>query len=165
MYTIDCKGCDKKYIGETKRKLKVRVKEHRSEAEKVSETTVYTRDRKRQSQSEMWGSALTDHAVKENHVIDWESVKIVEKEREDLARGIKEAIYIRKLPNLNRDEGDTIYPIYMTTSLGQPHTPRGGGRAKTTEVGTVLSPPCSNPSAAVLCHNSPEEVTWLVMKI
>ena len=49
--------------------------------------------------------------------------------------------------------------------LGQPHTPRGGGRAKTTEVGTVLSPPCSNPSAAVLCHNSPEEVTWLVMKI
>ena len=53
----------------------------------------------------MWGSALTDHAVKENHIIDWESAKIVEKEREDLARGIKEATYIRKLPNLNRDEG------------------------------------------------------------
>ena len=45
------------------------------------------------------------------------------------------------------------------------HQPRGGERAKTREVGTVLSPPCSNPSAAVLCHNSPEEVTWLVMKI
>ena len=83
----------------------LRVKEHRSEAEKVSKSTVYTRDRKRQSQSEMWGSALTDQAVKENHVIDWESAKIVEKEREDLARGIKEAIYIRKLSNLNRDEG------------------------------------------------------------
>ena len=53
----------------------------------------------------MWGSALTDHAVKENLVIDWESATIVEKEREDLARDIKEAIYIRKLPNLNRDEG------------------------------------------------------------
>ena len=105
VYTIDCKGCDKKYVGETKRKLKVRVKEYRSEAEKVSKSTVYTRDRKRQSQSEMWGSALTDHAAKENHVIDWESAKIVEKEREDLARGIKQAIYIRKLPNLNRDEG------------------------------------------------------------
>ena len=61
--------------------------------------------------------------------------------------------------------GDTIYPIYRTTSLGHPHTPRGGLRAKTTEVGTVLSLPCSNPSAAVLCHNSPEEVIWLVMKI
>ena len=81
------------------------VKEHRSEAEKVSEATVYTRDRKRQSQSEMWDSALTDHSVTENHVIDWESAKIVEKEIEYLARGIKEVIYIQKLPNLNRDEG------------------------------------------------------------
>ncbi len=105
VYTIDCKGCDKKYVGETKRKLKVRVKEHQTETEKVSKRVVYTRDQKRQSQSEMWGSALTDHSVKENHIIDWESAKIIEKEREDLARGIKEAIYIRKLPNLNRDEG------------------------------------------------------------
>ena len=43
--------------------------------------------------------------MKENHVINWESARIVEKERDDLARDIKEAIYIRKLPNLNRDEG------------------------------------------------------------
>ena len=28
VYTIDCAGCSKKYVGETKRKLKVRVKEH-----------------------------------------------------------------------------------------------------------------------------------------
>ena len=61
--TTDCKGCDKKSTGEMKRKLKVRAKEHQSEAEKVSEAVVYTRDRKRQSQSEMWGSALTDHAA------------------------------------------------------------------------------------------------------
>ena len=105
VYTIDCTGCKKKYVGETKRKLKVRVKEHRDEREKVSQGAVYTRDRKRQSQSEMWGSALTDHAVKENHIIDWESAKIVDKEREFRARGIKEAIHIRKVPNLNRDEG------------------------------------------------------------
>ena len=26
--------------------------------------------------------------------------------------------------------------------------------SKTTEVGTVLSPPCSNPSAAVLCYDN-----------
>ena len=39
------------------------------------------------------------------HVIDWESAKTVEKEREDLAQGIKEVIYIQKLPNSNRDEG------------------------------------------------------------
>ena len=77
----------------------MRVKEHRTETERVSQGAVYTRDRKRQSQSEMWCSALTDHAVKDNHVIDWESAKIIDKEREDHARGIKEAIPIRKIPN------------------------------------------------------------------
>ena len=120
VYTIDCKGCDKKYVGETKRKLKVRVKEHQTETEKVSKAVVYTRDRKRQSQSEMWGSALTDHSVKENHVINWESARIVEKERDDLARGIKEAIYIRKLPNLNRDEGRYHLSHLYDNLLGAP---------------------------------------------
>ena len=105
VYTIGCAGCPKKYVGETKRKLKVRVKEHRTEAEKVTNGTRYTRDRKRQSQTEMWGSAITDHTMKENHVIDWDSAKIVERERDDQARGVKDAVYIRILPNMNRDEG------------------------------------------------------------
>ena len=105
VYTIDCAGCPKKYVGETKRKLKVRVKEHRTETEKVNNGTRYTRDRRRQSETEMWGSAITDHAMKENHVIDWDSAKIVERERDDQARGVKEAVYIRILPNMNRDEG------------------------------------------------------------
>ena len=89
-------------MGETKIKLKVRVKEHRTEAEKVTNGMRYTRDRKRQSQTEMWGSAITDHTMKENHVTDWDSAKIVERERDDQ---VKEAVYIRILPNMNRDEG------------------------------------------------------------
>ena len=47
-----------------------------------------------QSETEMWGSAITDHTMKENHAIDWDSAKIVERERDDQARGIKEAEYI-----------------------------------------------------------------------
>ena len=43
--------------------------------------------------------------MKENHDNDWDSAKIVERERDDQARGIKEAVYIRILPNMNRDEG------------------------------------------------------------
>ena len=73
VYTVDRKGCDKKYVGETKRKLKVPVKEHQTETEKVSKTVMHTIDRKRQSQSEMWDSGVTDHSVKENHVTDRES--------------------------------------------------------------------------------------------
>ena len=46
----------------------------------------------------------------------------------------------------------------------------GGDSTVPTSVVFALPPPlgvcgCSNPSAAVLCHNSPEDVTWLVMKI
>ena len=45
VYTIDCARCPKKYVGETKRKLKVRVKEHGTEIEEVN-NRIY---RKRQS--------------------------------------------------------------------------------------------------------------------
>ena len=48
-----------------------------------------------------------------------------------------------------------IYPICTITSLGWSHAKSGGEGAKTTEVGTLPSPPCSNPSAAVLSHNKP----------
>ena len=75
VYTIDCAGCPKKYVGETKRKLKVRVKEHRTETEKVIGTRDI-RDRKRQSETEMWGSAITDNAMKENHIIDWTVLRL-----------------------------------------------------------------------------------------
>ena len=61
------------------------------------------RDKKKLSQTEMWRSAITDHAMQENHLIDWESARIIEKERDDKARGIKEAVHIRILPNMNRD--------------------------------------------------------------
>ena len=64
-----------------------RVKEHRTETEKVNNGTRYTRDRRRQSETEMWGSAITDYAMKENHVIDWDSAKIVEREREMIKPG------------------------------------------------------------------------------
>ena len=59
----------------------------------------------KQSETEMWGSAITDHAMKENHVIDWDSAKIVERERDDQARGVNKAVHIQILPNMNRDEG------------------------------------------------------------
>ena len=76
-------------MGETKRKLNVRVKEHRIETEKVNNRARYTRNRKRQSETEMWGSAITDHTMKENHAVDWDSAKIVERERETKLGALK----------------------------------------------------------------------------
>jgi len=41
-------------------------------------------------------SAITDHVTRENHVIDWDHVKVIGHESDRKSRWIKEAISIRK---------------------------------------------------------------------
>ena len=46
------------------------------------------------------------HAVEENHVIDWDKAKVVDREAQRQTRWIKEALWIRKTPTcMNRDAG------------------------------------------------------------
>ena len=49
---------------------------------------------------------MTNHVRQLNHVIDWDSARIVAKEADWKMRGTKEAITIRReKENMNRDEG------------------------------------------------------------
>jgi len=51
-------------------------------------------------------SAITDHAVEENHVVDWDKAKVVDEEAQREIKWIKEALWIRKTPMcMNRDAG------------------------------------------------------------
>jgi len=50
-------------------------------------------------------SAITDHVCSENHVIDWANAKMVDRESDKAGRLRREAIWIRKTDNMNRDEG------------------------------------------------------------
>ena len=50
VYSIDCKTCEPKYIGEMKWKLAVRVKEHTDGVEQITWSRVYTRDSRKQSE-------------------------------------------------------------------------------------------------------------------
>ena len=54
-------------------------------------------------------SAIADHAVQQNHVINWDNAKILTKESNAASRHIRESIEIRKKGNktMNRDEGPT----------------------------------------------------------
>ena len=65
----------------------------------------FTRSVKQAGVAEFNKSAITDHARKENHVIDWEESRVVTKESDRLSRWIREAIAIRKTRNkaINRD--------------------------------------------------------------
>ena len=96
VYGIACNDCGEHYIGETARTLKKRLGEHQKQ------TT----------------TAIREHESQANQEIDWEWVKILDKESIDVKRKIKEAIHIRRqLPTLNKDgeSGTMIFPPFLTT--------------------------------------------------
>ena len=95
VYRIPCKGCNQAYIGETARNLGYRLEEHEKDVRSKANNK-YTRSQRKSSMSEYNKSALTDHTSQCNHVIDWENVKIMDKDSNDRSRLIKEAIWIRK---------------------------------------------------------------------
>ena len=117
VYKIDCSNCPKVYVGETKRTVKKRVEEHRKEVEDLEEKRVFTRNSKKESGAKRHKSAITDHVAQENHCIDWGRAKLVERERDWRARGVREAIVIRQFSGrtMNRDDGRFVhFHICMT---------------------------------------------------
>ena len=60
--------------------------------------------------------------TQQNHIIDWDGAKFVERESDWRTRGIKEAIWIRKNKNImNRDEGRyRLSHIYNDLLKGHP---------------------------------------------
>ena len=90
IYQVPC-SCGRVYIGETKRALETRIKEHKA-ATRRGETTK---------------SAIAEHAWKEHHVILWDETK---EAKNNTTLLIKEALYIclSDTQLINRDEGVTI---------------------------------------------------------
>ena len=72
----------------------------------------------------MINDALTDHAMTENHIIDWEGAKIIDKERNRRTRQLNEAVWIRKTKTpMNRDEGSYELPhVYDIVLCRDPST-------------------------------------------
>ena len=74
VYKVPCANCDKTYVGETGRKLGVRLHEHKTEVESKTKRA-YTRNQRTASLKEYSKSALTDHANQANHTIDWKRLR------------------------------------------------------------------------------------------
>ena len=93
IYRLPCKNC---FSSETGRKLGLRIKEHNKEVDS------FTARESRVTHK----SAITDHAVEENHVIDWDKANVIDREAQWQTRWIKEALWIRKTPTrMNQDAG------------------------------------------------------------
>ena len=91
VYRVPC-SCGKIYIGETKRALSVRIKEHQ-DAVRLGHIDK---------------SALAEHAWIAGHRIDWEATQIVDTATRLSELLVKEAFHIRTIPTnfrLNRDTG------------------------------------------------------------
>ena len=75
--------------------------------EKKDKAGVSTRAGRKASSSTVNKSAVTDHAMDNNHVIGWGDAKVIGKEENRYKRWVKEAMEIRKRKGstMNRDEG------------------------------------------------------------
>jgi len=91
----------------------VRLQEHQQEVSQ-RDVRAYTRSTSRSLAGEQNKSAVTDHAISLNHVIDWDQAKVIDREGNRVDRWIKEAIHIRKEQDqsMNRDEGSYLSHIY-----------------------------------------------------
>ena len=95
VYQIPCKNCDFTYIGETKRSLETRLKEHQT-ATKRGETERF---------------AIAEHACNEHHHPDWDNTSILDQAKHNSTLLVKEAMHISLAEAntlLNRDQGTTI---------------------------------------------------------
>ena len=128
VYSIACKNCNATYIRETKHTLGTHIKEHKEDAEKASASRSYIRSKRKTWEKEMHKSAITDYMTQQNHIVDWEGAKFVDRVSDWRTRGIKEAIWIRKTKDsMNRDEGRYLHSlIYNDLLKGHPGCDRGG---------------------------------------
>ncbi|KAL6417184.1 hypothetical protein ACFW04_014613 [Cataglyphis niger] len=91
VYKINCKNCSASYIGQTKRHLSTRVKEHFNNIKMhVSNLSV-----------------ISKHKLEFNHDFDWSAPDILRNEKHLKKREIAEMIFIKKFDNTINSQKDT----------------------------------------------------------
>ena len=95
IYGLSCLDCPSSYVGKTARTLRTRLSEH-----------------------ERPTSPVAEHTIREQHHIDWDGVRILDREEDWFRRGVREAIHIRRLgSDLNRDRGRHDLPVVYNKLL------------------------------------------------
>jgi predicted GIY-YIG superfamily endonuclease len=98
VYKINCNDCNTSYIGQTKRHVETRVKEHRSDI-----TKHYSNH-----------SVVSKHRISLGHDFKWTEPEILHREKNIKKREIAEMFYIKKFNNNINSQKDTenLNPIY-----------------------------------------------------
>ena len=97
VYQVPCFDCDFVYIGQTKRDLKSRIAEHKLAI--------------RNQEPEK--SALCEHSIQFDHLIDWNNSRVLKTEAHYSKRLTSEAWFINSHPHvMNRSDGDSLPRVY-----------------------------------------------------
>ena len=115
--------CGKVYIGETKRRLGTRIKEHKDACVK------YHTEK----------SAIAEHAWTNDHPINWAETNILQRANRAMELVLKESLSIRTTPedaHFNRDRGYELPDCWIATykklkggaSLSSAHSARPNAR-------------------------------------
>ncbi|XP_055612524.1 uncharacterized protein LOC129759133 [Uranotaenia lowii] len=111
IYEIPCQNCPAVYIGQTRRKFRTRIKEHKNAV-----------DNNRSNES-----SVAAHASELNHHIDWGKVKFKKCVRKASHLNAWESMYITtsERPLMNEDEAPIISPLFnlLKPSFQQPDHP------------------------------------------
>jgi len=91
IYKILCKNCDASYVGQTKRQLRTRLREHRNNI-KLDQSK---------------HSVISEHTKKEGHIFDWENAMVLDHEHNYQKRLISEMIHIKEQKNGLNHMSDT----------------------------------------------------------
>ncbi|XP_011872187.1 PREDICTED: uncharacterized protein LOC105564436 [Vollenhovia emeryi] len=98
VYKINCINCDASYIGQTKRHIETRIKEHCNDIKKPTSNH----------------SVVSKHRTLLGHEFDWHNPTILHKESHHRKREIAEMFFIKKSHNtINlQQDTDNLNPIY-----------------------------------------------------
>ena len=98
VYKISCDDCEASYVGQTKRKLSTRLREHISDIRKNTGSP----------------TVITDHRINCNHNFKWNDVKILDCASSYNKRLVSEMIHIKKQKQgLNRqNDTESLPEIY-----------------------------------------------------
>ena len=93
---IPCLDCGSSYIGETGRTLDTRLSEHRRNCRN----------------GEIHKCGVAQHALVDDHRINWDGRMVISREQHWYRRRVKETLYIRRFENFNLDRGLNISSIW-----------------------------------------------------
>jgi len=91
VYKIHCNDCNASYVGQTKRQLKTRIKEHYNNIKLPSSKP----------------SVITEHIIKCSHSFDWDNVEILDTESNYFKRSVSEMLHIKEQINGINAQKDT----------------------------------------------------------